>query len=213
MSSVIHAFETQNSLPMRQRSRLLRWATPAALLLLLAAFAIKGFIPGWRHLNSNFPNYYLVARLYRAGYPLQRVYDWTWLQREKDHQGINQGLVSFMSLTPFSTLPVMPWCSLSPLEAKRRWLVLNLAFAIVVVLLLSRITRLGWEQVALLMLLAFLPLSHNFVFGQMHLLVLFLITLAAWLFLRNKHFLSGMSLACAAALKIYPALFLIYFVW
>lgn len=189
------------------------WIEHFLLLALLCGFAATGFIPAWRHLNSDFPNYYLVARLYRAGYPLDRVYEWTWLQRQKDHQGIDQGLVSFIPLTLPSAVAVMPWSSLPPLEAKRQWLLVNLVFLVLIHIMLTRITTLGWERVALLMFLAFIPLRDNFLLGQMHVFVLLLLTLAAWLYFRESHFLAGISLAIAAALKIYPALFLIFFVW
>jgi hypothetical protein len=197
----------------RRSSEVQTWIQHIALLVLLGAFAITGFIPAWRHLNSDFPNYYLVARLYRAGYPLDRVYEWTWLQRQKDHQRIDQGLVSFIPSTLPSALAVIPWSSLPPLEAKHGWLLMNLVFLLLIHFLLTRITTLGSERIALLMLLAFLPLRDNFRLGQMHILVLLLLTLAAWLYFKNWHYLTGASLATAAALKIYPALFLIFFLW
>src|ERR1700730_1970137 len=76
---------------------------------LLAVYLIwKGLVPAWNKLNTDFPNYYLVARLLREGYNLDRVYDWTWLQRIKDHWGLQQSLVGFAGLTPFSALPVLP---------------------------------------------------------------------------------------------------------
>jgi hypothetical protein len=196
-----------------RKPRLWAWAERLLLVVLLAAFTVKGFVPAWRHLNSDFPNYYLVARLYHAGYPMERVYDWTWLQRQKDQQGIDQGLVSFIPSTLPSALTLAPWTSLPPLEAKHRWLVLNLALLFVIAAFLLRMTNLGWERVALLMFLAFIPLRNNFLFGQMHVVVLLLLTFAAWLFFKDFHFLSGISLAMAAALKIFPALFLIYFAW
>jgi hypothetical protein len=189
------------------------WAERMLLVALIALFVVKGLVPGWRHLNSDFPNYYLVARLYRAGYPLERVYDWTWLQRQKDHQGIDQGLVSFIPSTLPSALVVAAWSSLPPLAAKHHWLVVNLALLPLICFLLFRISRLRWEQVAILVFLAFIPLRDNFLLGQVHLLVLMLLALAAWLFFRGSRFLSGISLACAAALKIYPGLFLTYFLW
>jgi len=198
---------------LRPRWKLRAWGQHVLLFFLVAVFTAKGFIPAWRHLNSDFPNYYLVARLYRAGYPLERVYDWTWLQRQKDHQGIDQGLVSFIPSTLPSALLVVPWSKLSALEAKHRWLIVNLAFLLLTALLLVRITNLGWERVGLLIFLAFIPLRNNFVFGQMHVTVLLLVTLAAWLFFNDRHLLSGISLGAAAALKIFPALFLIYFAW
>jgi hypothetical protein len=204
---------THEEQPRLFRSKRLAWVEHFVLLALIAAFAVKAFIPAWRHLNTDFPNYYLVARLYRTGYPLERVYDWTWLQRQKDHLGIEQGLVSFIPSTLPSALAVLPWCSLAPLEAKHYWLLVNLVFLVLTAFLLTRVTKLGWERVALLIFLAFLPLRNNFLYGQMHLAVLLLLTTAAWLFFRDSQFLAGISLAMAAALKIYPALFFIYFAW
>ena len=161
-------------------SALRRWAERLILLILIATFSVKAFLPAWQHLNSDFPNYYLIARLYRAGYPLERVYDWTWLQRQKDHEGIERNHVSFIPSTLPSALAVLPVSSLPPLQAKRWWLVANLAFLLLSLLLLSRMTRMGWIRVALLAFLAFVPLRENFLLGQMHILVLLLITIAAW---------------------------------
>jgi hypothetical protein len=189
------------------------WAERLFLAVVLLLFVVKGFIPAWRHLNSDFPNYYLVARLYRAGYPLDRVYEWIWLQREKDHQGMDQGVITFVPLTLPSALVVAPLSSLSPLAAKRCWLFVNVLFLFFTAWLLTRCTSLSRVRVALLMSLAFVALRNNFLLGQMHVLVLLLITLAAWLYFRKSHFLSGISLAAAAALKLYPGLFLLFFIF
>src|SRR5215469_7072736 len=78
-------------------SRLWVWGERLLLLVLVAAFAVKGFIPGWRQLNTDFPNYYLVATLLRAGYPMEKVGDWVWLQRQGDHFGIGH-MVGFYPL-------------------------------------------------------------------------------------------------------------------
>lgn len=190
-----------------------QWIERLALAVLVVGFVVKAFIPAWTHLNSDFPNYYLVARLYRAGYPLERVYDWIWLQRQNDHLGIQHGLVSFIPSTIPSALAVAPWCSLPPLAAKHRWLMLNVVLVLFTGFLLCRITKLRWEHIAMVIFLAWIPLRNSFLFGQMHLLVLFLLTLAIWLFIGRFRFLAGITLAVAATLKIYPVLFLIYFAW
>src|SRR5262249_14909955 len=39
------------------------------------------------------------------------------------------------------------------------------------------------------------------------------LTAAAWLYCKESPYLAGISLAAAAALKIYPALFLLFFLW
>jgi hypothetical protein len=188
------------------------WSERVFLLVLILLFVIKGFIPAWKHLNTDFPNYYLGARLYRQGYPIERVYEWTWFQRQKDHLGVDQRLVGFIPLTLPSILPVMPWCSLPPLQAKHFWLLMNLLFLFLIAVLVRAITNLGTRRIALLMLLAVFPLHDSFVFGQMHILVLLLLTLATWSYFKDSLFFSGILLAIAAAIKIYPALFLIFFV-
>ncbi len=42
----------------------------------------------WQQLNTDFPNYYVTAHLLREGYNTNRVYEWIWLQRQKDRMGI-----------------------------------------------------------------------------------------------------------------------------
>jgi Glycosyltransferase family 87/WD40-like Beta Propeller Repeat len=189
------------------------WSERVLLLLLISLFMSKGLIPGWKHLNTDFPNYYLGARLFRQGCAIERVYEWIWFQRQKDHFGVEQRLVGFIPLTLPSILPVMPLSSLPPLQAKHVWLLMNLLFLALTAVLLKSSTELKMRQVALLTFLAVLPLRDNFLYGQMHIFVLLILTLSAWLYFKDWFFLSGLLLAIAAAIKIYPALFLIFFVW
>ena len=197
-------------------ARTLRRLAPAAewaLLALLAAyFAIKGLVVGWQSLNTDFPNYYLVAKLFRQGYPLDRVYDWTWIQRQKDHAGIDRPLVGYVPLTLFSALLVSPLVALGPLDAKRVWLVLNVAMLGGTIWLLRRLTEMPLRRIGLLVFLTVIPLRTNFLYGQQHLLILFLLSLAAWLDAQGRLLASGTAVAAAAALKIYPAFFVLYFI-
>jgi len=181
------------------------------LALLVLLFAARGLVPGWRHLNSDFASCYLAARLYREAYPLERVYEWKWFQRQKDHAGIERTFVGFIPFTPTSVLPIVPLSWLSPEQASRLWLAMNLGLLLTVVVLLQAITSLSWRRIALLTFLAVAPLRSNFLLGQTHLVVLCLLTLAAWMYFRNRPFLSGTVVAAAAAMKIYPALFLVFF--
>lgn len=190
------------------------WKKPGErilLIVLILAFVRWGFVPAWRHLNSDFPNYYVAARLYREGYALERVYEWVWFQRHADHLGIGRRLVSYIPLTLPSALVVSPLSSLPPLQAKRCWLLANLGFMVLTLVLLVRSTSFGPQRTALVMFLALIPLSSNFLFGQMHVLVLLLLTTAAWLYFNDRPLRSGLMLAVATALKIYPGLFLIFF--
>ena len=182
------------------------------LIILAGVFLWRGFIPAWKTLNTDFVDYYLAARLYRQGYPLTQIYDWTWVQRQKDHAGIDRPIVAFTSLTPFSLLPALPFSSLPPLSAKRAWLVVNLLLLASTGCLLQRMSKLGWRRAAILIFLAMVPLRTSFLFGQQTILLLFLFTVAAYLYLEHRPLSSGLTLALGGALKIWPALFLIYFV-
>jgi hypothetical protein len=77
--------------------------------------------------------------------------------------------------------------------------------------LLRRLTALPARRVALLVFLSVTPLRANFLFGQQHLLVLALLGLAAWLDVGGRPARAGAVLAIAAALKLYPALFVLFF--
>src|SRR6266568_4788362 len=183
----------------------------ALLVILIGVFLWRGFLPGWRKLNSDFPNYYLAGRLYRQGYALDRVYEWIWFQRQKDHAGMEQPLVEYLPNTLFLALVVSPLSRLSALQAKRCWLAFNLALLLLTIGLLRKITALSFRRVAILCFLAVIPLRSNFLLGQYHVVMLFLLTAALYLYLKGRPAGSGFVLALASALKIYPGLFVLYF--
>src|SRR5271157_4772347 len=151
------------------------WAEYLLLTFLLGLFLFRGFLPAWRSLNTDFRNYYVAARLYREGSSLLRVYNFTWFQRQKDHAGMGQFLVGFVPDTLLSALPIVPLAGLPPLTAKRVWLVINGGLLALSALVLVQITRLGGRRILIVMFLAVEPLAKSFLFGQMHLLVFFLL--------------------------------------
>ena len=182
-----------------------RWLEWALLALALGLFIWRGLLPAWNGLLTDFPNYYLAGRLFRDGFPLDRLYDWEWLQRQKDHLGLDQPLVGYVPLTIFSALPIAPLTSLPALAAKHCWLVFNLVLLPAIGWLLREITGMPFRRVALIVLLAVVPLRTNFQFGQQHLFVLFLLSVATWCYFRGHDVGAGAALAAAAVLKLYPA--------
>lgn len=188
------------------------WIKNGLCIALAVLLLWKGILPAWKTLNTDFPNYYLVARLTREHYSLDRIYDWIWLQRVKDHWGVAQSLVGFQGLTPPSAWPIVPLTFLSPLTAKRIWIVLNLGMLGASVELMHRSTTLRRRFVWLVCLLAVVPLRTSFLFGQMHLLVLLLVTMAWFFYRRRRDVSSGVYIALAAAMKVYPLLLAGYFV-
>jgi hypothetical protein len=153
----------------------------------------------------------VAASIHRQGIPLDRAYEWRWFQRQKDHLQVEQSLVGFAPHPPMCALLMLPLARLSALEAKRVWLLLNLVFLVVVMLILRKVTRLSWARILVLTFLCMLPLRANFLFGQYYVVILMLLCGAYYAAHRGWRFTSGGLLAVAASLKIFPAFFLILF--
>src|ERR1700723_2826080 len=130
-----------------------RWVRVAEWLLFALLAAHMGFrsLPkAWHTLDTDFPNYYLTARLTREHYDTSRIYEWIWVQRQKDHRDIDQRIVGMVPITPFSTLVVWPLTSMPVLSAKHCWLILNLGLLFATVAILGDLTHLPWRRVALI---------------------------------------------------------------
>ena len=180
------------------------------LVIIFAGWLLKAvFVSGWRSLQSEFPDYYLAAALRHHGIPLDRIYEWTWFQRQSDRLGVSDGLVSFAPNPPSSLLPILPLSSLAPLTAKRVWITLNLVFFGASLWMLRSLTRLGWRRLALISLCCVIPLHFTFIYGRYYVLVLLLITGAYYAFVNRYEATSGLLLAAATALKLFPAVSLI----
>jgi Glycosyltransferase family 87/WD40-like Beta Propeller Repeat len=180
------------------------------LLVALVYFGSRTLPRSWQKLNTDFPNYYLTARLLHEGYDTNRIYEWIWFQRQKDHRQIDESIVGFVSLTPFSALVMRPLAKWPALTAKHVWLGLNALFLFGTALLLHSLTGLCWRRVAILLLLCF-PMYRNLLYGQYYILLLFLVTAALWLYVRDKRLSAGALLGIGFGLKIFPVLFLLYF--
>jgi hypothetical protein len=185
-----------------------------ALVLFLALVTVSGgVLPAWRSLNTDFSNYYVPAALVRRHVSLDRAYEWTWLQRQKDHLEAGPSLVGFVPFPPLSAAPFLPLASMPPLPAKRVWLALNVVFLGCALLLLRQTTTVCLRRSLLITLLCVVPLETNLLYGQFYLFILALISGAYCAHLRDRRFLSGVLLATAASLKLFPGAFLLVFLW
>jgi hypothetical protein len=164
----------------------------------------------WRTLNTDFPNYYMSARLAHEGYDTSRMYEWSWIEREKDHQAVDIRVIGLLPITPFSTLVLWPLTGLGPLTAKHIWILVNLAFLVPIGWMLRSMTGLPYRQIALAFTLSF-PLYRNLLFGQLYVLILLLVVAACWSYLRGYGALAGGLIAIAAVCKVFPALLLLFF--
>jgi len=194
------------------RLRLLAAAEWVLTAILLCSFIFRALMPGWRILNTDFPNYYLTAALRlddRAS--VDRAYEWIWFQRHKDHREIAQTVVGYVPNPPLCAAPLLPLASMPALSAKHVWILLNLAFLAVALWILHRVTLLPWRRVLLMAGLCVLPLRSNFMFGQYYVVIFLLICGAYYAFWRGYRFTAGTLLAAAAWFKLFPAVFLLLF--
>ena len=182
------------------------------LAILAVAFIGFSLVPGWRSLKSEFPDYYLAAELYHQGIALDRVYEWTWFQRQNDHLQVRDGLVGFAPNPPSSILPLLPLTRLKPLAAKRVWIVSNLVLLALSLLALRQTTELGWRRLVLITLLCTLPLRVDFLFARYYVLILFLICAAYYASSRNRDWTTGAAWSAAATMKLFPAIAVILFI-
>ena len=196
--------------PTPEPRRWLRIGEWMLFALLAAHIGVLTLPNAWQKLNTDFPNYYLTARLAHERYDTSRIYEWLWLQRQKDHRDIDQRIVGMVPITPFSTLVVYPLTSIPPLAAKHCWIILNLGLLLATAFLFRALTQLPWRRIALVAALSF-PLRVNFLYGQYYVLLLFLLALSCWLYIRQRQFLAGLVAGFAAGLKVFPVLYLLYF--
>ena len=153
----------------------------------------------------------MTARLAHEGYEMSRLYEWGWLQREKDHRAVDVRAVGMIPITPFSTLTMWPLTRLEPLTAKQRWVLFNLLLvAPVVWYLLRSLTGLSYQRVALAVALSF-PFHRNLVDGQFYFVLLLLLVTACWAWLRGYSATAGALIAVAAACKVFPLLLFVFF--
>src|SRR5260370_13702302 len=178
--------------------------------LMLAYFGFHTLLAAWKTLNTYFPTDCLTSRLAREKHDTSRIYEWRWLQRQKDHRDIDQRIVGLGAVTPFSSLAVWPFAALPPLAAKHRWLMLNMAMVVAILVLLRSLTQLPLRRVVLVAALS-VPLNKNVLYGQYYVLLLLVLTLACWCYVHQRRFLSGLLIGLGFGLKIFPILFLGYF--
>jgi hypothetical protein len=184
-----------------------------AVTLASLFFLATSFRNGWTHVETDFPNYYTASILARRHMPLQRFYDWPWFQRQMNYTGTERQLGGYIPQTPLTMVPILPLSGLAPQAAKQAWLMLNLVFLGISVVLLARLTYISAGLILLIAFGGYLSLESNFLLGQYYVFLLVLLTLAVWSLVRGRPFAGGFLMGVICMLKLYTAPFFLYFVW
>src|SRR5215471_9801510 len=126
---------------MHMMKNLPRLAVLLGALISFAWFFTKVIPQSWSQPSTDFPNYYTAAVLARTNQPLRQYYDWPWFQRQMHRAGIENQLGGYIPQTPLTMAPFVPLSYFPAATARKIWLVLNLLFLAVSLILISRMTR------------------------------------------------------------------------
>lgn len=177
------------------------------LLLLLVGFVFWfGLKPGWNQVESDFPNYYVSAKMLLEG-NLQDAYSIEKFDAKiREYSPTARGL--FVMYPPATALLMEPLCLLDILSAKRIWLIISLLLMVHSIFITSRLMHFTLFQSALIFLLAGFNLANDFMLGQIYTCMLWLLLIGWDSFINKKYIQSSLAWAVLAALKFLPLFFL-----
>jgi hypothetical protein len=190
----------------RFRQSFLTWGS---VIFLAYYMTTNGIQPGWS-MQSDFPNYYVSARMLSEGQDVRKMYDNDWFNERIAAYGIaQQG--KFRPFPPPTAFLMLPLAGLNPLSAKHVWTVVQILLFLLCAYLLARLFLFPPGFSFLFLLLAGVGLMNELYLGQVYLLMLFA-ALAGWKLVSDKKaFAGGVVWGLAAAVKYYPVVFLVPF--
>src|SRR5579883_812123 len=178
------------------------------LLSLLIIFVVwRGIIPAFTHLDTDFPNYYTASRLLLDGKDISRIYDSAWFLQQTNQFGMEFG--RFSPFPPITIFVMTPFAWASPLLALQMWTALNIILFVAAIRLLMKITQKDWLWCSLFMLSSGVALVNNFRFGQFYVILTLLVMLIYYGWKKRWPYLAGIALGVGAAVKYFPAVYLI----
>lgn len=119
---------------------------------------------------------------------------------------------------PTSALSILPISLLGWPNAARAYLLLNNVFLIASIGLAVSLVRPSipwlWVGVAGVVIMALFNQTYmSFVLGQVDATIALLLVIGLWGFKERRHAVTGSAIAIGAAIKLLPALLLLYFLW
>lgn len=179
-----------------------------ALFIAFLSFQIYfGIVPGWKNINSDFPNYYVAAQLLFEDKSNLDLYNNDWFQKEIKLHAID-AVGKFSPFPPPTAFILAPISFLNPLAAKKVWLIINIGLIFLIAASIKKITELNYRDSLLLIMSTGIALANTLMLGQVYLLLLLSI-LWAYIYLNaNKKYAPGMLLGAGISVKYFPVIFL-----
>ena len=186
------------------------WIIGLAVTLLIAWFAV---VPASKKIHPDFIAYYLTGWMVAQGETPSRIYEYPWFQRQTVYAGVGEVPGGIGYNPPTAALSLLPLGWLEPKHARDAWLVVNIAAAIALLAVLSRATGLPFVAGIVLLLFSAGAFRNNLIYGQIYLVLTFLVAAAIALRDAGWRWLAGTLLGVVTAVKLYTAPLLIYFIW
>jgi hypothetical protein len=188
--------------------------------LVLPLYVVKGLNDSLDHARGtgtvggiDFKAYYIAADMLRTG---KDFYDVEQQSQEVEARGLPLN-ESFYIYPPLLAILFVPLTALPIHTAAQVWFFLNLAFYGLSLLIIWRALDLGRlsTNLPLLWTLAFIfpPALLTLYKGQVNILILLLLAITYWLYIRGSDGASGAALGVAAMIKVIPICLLPYFAW
>ncbi|MGB8646321.1 MAG: glycosyltransferase family 87 protein [Anaerolineae bacterium] len=193
-----------------------RAAVEGVLITAIAIYYLVAVVLPLRSTTlGDFATYYVTGGIYLQG---GDFYDADQLQAFNDQHHILPGKIGPLSYPPAAVVMYAPIALLTWSQAKLVWLVLSYAFLVAAAVLLWLALRQSSAQPAspiwlALMLLYSQSLQHSLEFGQVGPLFIFLFAAALWGWTNRRATSTGAAIVIATAFKIFPGIYLAYFLW
>jgi hypothetical protein len=188
---------------------------PVALLLFLAlafVLAARGVVPAFSKIDTDFPNYFVAAKIVADGGNADRLYDNGWFQDQmRRYQTGRASEGEFKPFPPPTALLLVPLARLQPLNALRVLTCVSVLCLICSISLLAKI--LSWSLVdsTVFVLLSGYATLNALRFGQPYILVSLSCILGYYAHLKRRPLLAGMCFGLFTPIKYFPVIILIYF--
>src|SRR5262249_6744938 len=132
----------------------------------LAAVVLwQGVVPELSQIPSDFPNYYVAARLLISGEAGGRIYDNVWFGRMAERMGLSRN-ARFIPFPPPTIFLMAPIAWLDALSALRVWTVINVLLTVFSIRFLAMLSHRDWRWCGTIVLLSGHAIINNFKFGQ-----------------------------------------------
>ncbi len=185
-------------------ARIVRYAVIALLALVLL---VRGIVPAFTTIDTDFPNYYTASRLVLEGKDVSRLYDDVWFKQQIASYGISVD-GKFSPFPPPTILIMLPIAWLSPRTAMTVWTILNMFTLAVMMVLVQRTTRKSLWWVSLLILFTGHGLINDFRFGQCYLILALGLLLGYRSWSWNNPLAAGVLLGAGASIKYFPLVYI-----